>query len=72
MWSELLMVNKISVNDNFFDIGGHSIILMRLNAMVNDKYNVQLPFNLYFNNTLEQIAQEVKETLNKREVAEHL
>jgi amino acid adenylation domain-containing protein len=33
-WSEVLGIQATSVNDNFFDLGGHSLLLVRLQAAV--------------------------------------
>ena len=37
MWSELLNVSEIGVDDNFFDLGGHSLLLMRLCSMIQNR-----------------------------------
>jgi amino acid adenylation domain-containing protein len=60
VWTELLSVDEISADDNFFDLGGHSLLLIKANRLVAKKYSIELPFNLYFINTLEQIAQEIE------------
>ncbi|ELR68777.1 Long-chain-fatty-acid--CoA ligase [Fulvivirga imtechensis AK7] len=62
IWSELLMNKNISIDNNFFELGGHSLILLKVNAIIKEKYSVELPFNLYFNHTLHQIAQLIEKT----------
>ncbi len=44
IWANLLLQEKISVNDNFFDIGGHSLKAARLNVKINKEFNIKMPF----------------------------
>lgn len=47
-WSELLGVEKIGVSDNFFDVGGHSLIAVRLFRMIHKTYGIDLPISVLF------------------------
>lgn len=47
-WSGLLGVKKIGVNDNFFDLGGHSLIAVRLFRMIKAEYAVEFPISVLF------------------------
>lgn len=47
-WTELLGVDKIGVDDSFFDIGGHSLIAVRLFRMIKKAYAVDLPISVLF------------------------
>lgn len=44
IWKELLKVEKVGIYDNFFDLGGHSLLLMqvhhRLREVVNGKLSI--------------------------------
>jgi len=31
VWQEVLHVKKVGVNDNFFDLGGHSLLMVQVN-----------------------------------------
>ena len=35
IWQELLEVNKVGLNDNFFDLGGHSLLVVQLTSQLN-------------------------------------
>jgi acyl transferase domain-containing protein/thioesterase domain-containing protein/NAD(P)-dependent dehydrogenase (short-subunit alcohol dehydrogenase family)/acyl carrier protein len=47
-WEELLGVDQIGVNDSFFDLGGHSLIAVRLFAMIKKAYKVDFPISVLF------------------------
>jgi amino acid adenylation domain-containing protein/non-ribosomal peptide synthase protein (TIGR01720 family) len=42
IWQQILQLELISNNDNFFNIGGHSIKAMQLVAKINDIFNINL------------------------------
>ena len=37
IWTELLGSNQFGPNDNFFDVGGYSLLLVRLAALINER-----------------------------------
>lgn len=47
-WEELLGVNQVGVEDSFFDLGGHSLIAVRLFAMIKKAYRVEFPISVLF------------------------
>jgi len=47
-WQELLGVAQVGVEDSFFDLGGHSLIAVRLFAMVKKAYRVDFPISVLF------------------------
>lgn len=47
-WRELLGISQIGVNDNFFDVGGHSLIAVRLFRMIKGRYGLDLPISFLF------------------------
>nr|MDJ0728113.1 amino acid adenylation domain-containing protein [Prochloraceae cyanobacterium] len=61
IWSETLNIEKIGVKDSFFDIGGHSLLAVRLIAQIQPKYRKKLPLTSLFQNpTIEQLAKLIK------------
>ena len=42
-FTEVLGVNRIGMNDNFFDLGGDSLLMTRLAARLSNSYDVHLP-----------------------------
>ncbi len=64
VWSELLGVDRIRLQDAFFDLGGHSLIAVRLFARIRKMWGVDLPLaTLFAASTLEALAAEVRERL---------
>ncbi|WP_071794968.1 type I polyketide synthase [Natronohydrobacter thiooxidans] len=47
-WAELLGIEQIGVEDNFFDLGGHSLIAVRLFAQVKKAFGVEFPISVLF------------------------
>ncbi|MCP5088038.1 MAG: SDR family NAD(P)-dependent oxidoreductase [Rhodobacteraceae bacterium] len=47
-WSELLGVQQVGVTDSFFDLGGHSLIAVRLFAKVKKAYRIEFPISVLF------------------------
>src|SRR5690606_22740467 len=47
-WRELLGVEQIGVHDSFFDLGGHSLIAVRLFRMVKKELGVDFPISVLF------------------------
>ncbi len=61
IFSDLLGIAKVSVNDNFFEIGGHSLSAMQLVSKVEREFNVELPLREVFkNSTVKELAQFVR------------
>jgi acyl transferase domain-containing protein/thioesterase domain-containing protein/acyl carrier protein len=47
-WQELLGVDKVGVEDSFFDLGGHSLVAVRLFAKIKSAYRVEYPISVLF------------------------
>jgi amino acid adenylation domain-containing protein len=57
IWRELTGVEAIGVQDNFFDVGGHSLLAVQLMARVYDAWGVRLPLaSLFTHGSVEQMA----------------
>lgn len=48
IWAELLSLEKVGIHDNFFTLGGHSLIATQLNARISEKLLVELPLHTIF------------------------
>ena len=47
-WEELLGVEGVGVEDSFFDLGGHSLIAVRLFARIKKAFSVDFPISVLF------------------------
>jgi acyl carrier protein len=57
IWEEVLGVQPIGIRDNFFDLGGHSLLVVRLFAQIERTTGVNLPLTTLFQApTIEQLA----------------
>lgn len=51
IWNELLGQERISLDDNFFDVGGNSIILIQLNNRINSTFEKNIKIGELFQYT---------------------
>ena len=63
IWQGVLGVSRVSLNENFFDIGGHSLISIRVIVKVKKEFGVRLDQAKMVLLTLEQMAREIDENL---------
>ena len=47
-WEKLLGVSPIGIEDSFFDLGGHSLIAVRLFAMIRKEFKTEFPISVLF------------------------
>ena len=59
IWQDILGVDQISITDNFLDLGGHSLLGVRLLAAVRKETGIRLEDVVVVTYTLEQIAAEL-------------
>lgn len=62
IWSELLDFAPASADDDFYDLGGHSLLLVRFAARVRDEFGVELPIDVLFTDsfTIAEIAGSIR------------
>lgn len=64
VWQEVLGVERVGIHDNFFDLGGHSLLSMQVIAMIRDRLDKKLTPRAMLLNNLEQIAQQCGDTVS--------
>lgn len=51
IWSELLGLEQVGVNDDFFDLGGHSMLIPQVIARINEAFTIELSLITFFEQT---------------------
>jgi amino acid adenylation domain-containing protein len=61
IWTEVLRLERVGVHDSFFDLGGHSLLIMRLLAIIQATFNQEISVRTVFSMpTLEAMAGEIE------------
>jgi acyl carrier protein len=64
LWRDVLRRDRIGLNENFFDIGGHSLLLVRIHAGLKREFGCDLPLvELFQHTTVAQQAKVMEQTL---------
>jgi acyl carrier protein len=48
MWAEILGVEEVEIHDNFFEIGGHSILASQLVSRMRETFHIELSMRTFF------------------------
>lgn len=61
IFTEVLNIRPVGRHDNFFDLGGHSLLIMQLLSQIRKSFQVDLPLTYLFENpTLAQLSRAIK------------
>ncbi|MEN9866281.1 MAG: hypothetical protein RL748_1871, partial [Pseudomonadota bacterium] len=74
IWQELIGIEQIGVRDNFFDIGGDSLLATRLISMVHEQFGTgknDLSLKMLFDQPyIENLAQAISDSAERRKLAQ--
>jgi amino acid adenylation domain-containing protein len=57
IWCQLLLCERVSVNDNFFTLGGHSLLVVQLATRIRESFGVEIAMQRIFEiPTLSELA----------------
>jgi thioesterase domain-containing protein len=66
IWRDVLDIEHIGINDNFFDLGGHSLLITRVIAQIERFLQVDLPVRSLFESpTIAQLAARIDADQNE-------
>ncbi|MFJ3386393.1 amino acid adenylation domain-containing protein [Lysinibacillus sp. NPDC086135] len=68
IWKEVFGVSRISVNDDFFQIGGYSLLAMKITAQVRKIFKIEFSLQTLFNfTTISRLAIEIDNLKGKNQ-----
>jgi amino acid adenylation domain-containing protein len=70
LWRDLLKVERVGANENFFDLGGHSLLVVRLQSRLRERFGCEVPLILLFQNpTVASMAECLQQQLSSPALA---
>ena len=61
IWQQILGIEKVGIHDNFFEVGGHSLLITQLFTRLQNTFEVRLALRKLFDSpTIDSIAQEIQ------------
>ncbi|MBG86577.1 MAG: non-ribosomal peptide synthase [Verrucomicrobiales bacterium] len=67
IWRGLLQVDSVSIHDNFFEMGGHSLLILKAQNKLREKVGVDLPLaDLFRHPTLASLAAHIGNTASDK------
>lgn len=68
IWAEVLGVSRVGIDDNFFDIGGHSLAAVRMFAKIETNVGVKLPISMIFTSPTIRLMSKIISDNNKSQL----
>ncbi|MGE6593561.1 amino acid adenylation domain-containing protein [Bacillus mycoides] len=67
IWKKEIGLDSVQLDDHFFKIGGHSLLLTKIMGAIQDRFNVQVSLRALFEApTVRGMADQVREALNQK------
>ena len=66
IWKEVLLIDKVGINDAFLELGGNSLMAIRVISRINKKFRMDLSLNSIFKYpTISEYEKHVEDTIRK-------
>lgn len=66
LWQKVLQMTNVDPNDDFFEIGGHSLLAVELISLIEKEFKIDLPLSILFEYpTIQSIASQVDKLVNE-------
>ncbi|MEH2178722.1 amino acid adenylation domain-containing protein [Nostoc sp.] len=66
VWQEMLHLEKVGINDNFFDLGGHSLLMLQVNNKLQEIINCNISIvEMFQNPTINSLTQYLNQKSEK-------
>ncbi|WJI87535.1 MULTISPECIES: hybrid non-ribosomal peptide synthetase/type I polyketide synthase [unclassified Mesorhizobium] len=73
IWKDILKVDSVGVDDNFFDVGGHSLAIVQVQARIHDRLGINCKIlNLFEHPTIRTLAAHLAAIPSARHPAQDL
>ena len=60
IWNQVIKIENIGINDDFFELGGDSLLAIQVVSRIREILNIEIPISLLFEYpTIAQIAQNI-------------
>ncbi|WP_439876932.1 amino acid adenylation domain-containing protein (plasmid) [Bacillus mycoides] len=67
IWKKEIGLDSVQLDDHFFKVGGHSLLLTKIMGAIQDRFNVQVSLRALFETpTVKEMADQVREALNQK------
>ena len=73
IWSEVLDGKQVGTDENFFEVGGHSLAAVKVVSKANSYFNVEIPLPDFFENpTIADLGNLIRQKLNSKNGSESI
>ncbi len=73
IWQELLKNNNIKIHDNFFDLGGHSLLLIKMQKKIEENFSIIIEKTIFFSHpTVNDLSKYIEDKLMSKNIEHNL